>query len=181
MPTTRRRPETEFEATQQNRGTQTLTLSSLTGGYNGYTNPELMSPQFWAAASNIYSGLHGALRRARWAPIENATSLSANNTFFPYANGTRITDIFGVTPTGFPYPFIIVVNGNTGTSVLDDRPISYFYMGGHGSPLDLNGVTVPKANLLGPYMWLTSTPALLFMTNGKVRAKYLMMANGLSS
>src|ERR1700691_4722150 len=67
----RKRAPAEFEATQSNAGPQVVTLDSLVGGYNGYTSPDLLSPQFWAGASNVYAGQFGAIRRARWAPVLN--------------------------------------------------------------------------------------------------------------
>jgi hypothetical protein len=69
------RPTQEFEQTPNAIGAQLETLASLSGGYNGYSNPELLSPQMWVQAANCYSGQFGAVRRARFAPVvSSATS-----------------------------------------------------------------------------------------------------------
>ena len=70
---------------------QLVTLDGLVGGYNGYTSPDLLSPQFWAAASNVYAGQFGTIRRARWAPVFNSTA-----TGFA-ANSKRIVSMFSFT------------------------------------------------------------------------------------
>jgi hypothetical protein len=49
-------------------------LGALNLGYNGYTDPTATSPRQWAAASNVFSGLHGEIRRARWAPVVNTNT-----------------------------------------------------------------------------------------------------------
>jgi hypothetical protein len=70
----RHRPTQEFEETPNAIGSQLSTLTALSGGYNGYSQPELLSPQMWAQASNVYSGQFGAVRRARMAPVVNAST-----------------------------------------------------------------------------------------------------------
>lgn len=84
----RRRASAEFEQTGSEAGPQTLTLDSLVGGYNGYTSPDLLSPQFWAAASQVHAGMFGGIHRARWAPFLNNTA-----TGFA-ANGNRIVSMY---------------------------------------------------------------------------------------
>jgi hypothetical protein len=163
MPTTRRRPETEFEATPQAQGTQTLTLSGLTGGRNGYTNPELLSPQFWAPGTvNVYSGLHGGIRRARWAPTANAGSL-------PGANGSLITSMFSFSPIGATFPYIILENSNVTPANL--LPIEIIKYGSTAVVSISQGPTIPLANILGPYMRFSTTPAMILQTNGLARSK----------
>src|SRR5437588_6200166 len=89
MPTTRRRPTQEFEQTQAQLGQQIVTLDGLTGGQNSYTSPTLLSPQMWSACSNVYSGLFGSIRRARWAPILT----SATSGYTPTT--VRMTSMYG--------------------------------------------------------------------------------------
>src|SRR5271154_3311088 len=88
MATSRKRPQGEFEESAGQAGPQTLTLDSLVGGYNGYTSPTLLSPQFWANAAQVYAGQFGAVRRARWAPFFNASASGFT------ADGTRIVSMF---------------------------------------------------------------------------------------
>lgn len=167
MPTTRHRPEQEFEATQGQLGTQTLTLSGLTGGLNNYTSPELLSPQFWAAAANIYSGQHGNIRRARWAPVYNAAALNLHNT--NYANGSIIQDIFSFSPQGATFPFLIIDNFNTS---IQQYPWTVVEFGRNNNvPIGVQLYFPTAANKLGPYMRLASTPALVLQTNGLIRTK----------
>lgn len=84
----RRRATSEFEQTQSEAGPRVLTLDSLVGGYNGYTSPDLLTPQFWAASSNVYAGQFGAIRRARWAPFFNSTATGFT------ANAKRIVSMY---------------------------------------------------------------------------------------
>jgi hypothetical protein len=170
MPTTRRRPEQEFEATKQQLGTETLTLSGLTGGYNGYTNPELLSPQFWASPSaNVYSGLHGAVRRARWAPLLNSTTSGYA------ATSVRMTSMFGVYfPTQNPWLFfdtngqIWWLNGLSGTPVAkvatQTNTVGAFYANYY----------LPAWNLAGPFMRVGAGAGLVLQANGLARTKLLL-------
>jgi len=170
MPSTRRRPETEFESTQGTIGTQTLTLQAFTGGFNDYTNPELMSPQFWAGASNVYSGQHQNVRRARWAPIANASSLGA------WANGSLITDIFSFVPIGAAFPYLILVNKNT--AVLS-FPFPYKIIGyGSVAAVTLNTLVLfTAASQLGPWMRFSPLPSYILQTNGLARIKFFYASN----
>jgi hypothetical protein len=95
----RRRAPQEFEQTQNEAGPRVLTLDSLVGGYNGYTSPDLLTPQFWAASSQVYAGQFGTIRRARWAPFFNNTASGFT------AHAQRIVSMFSfLDPTllGFP-------------------------------------------------------------------------------
>lgn len=38
-------------------------------GYNGYSNPAILNPSFWASASNLYSGPFGYIKKARFANV----------------------------------------------------------------------------------------------------------------
>lgn len=161
MPSTRRRAETEFESTPTQTGTQTLTLSGLTGGRNGYTNPELMSPQFWTGATqNVYSGQHGNVRRARWAPISTIPN---------YANGTIIRDIFSFTPPG-GRPFLICDSEAPSISASVQFVLQYGSIFTSGIPL-LFGVPISASDFYGPYMRFSPLPAFILQTNGMVRTK----------
>ena len=176
MPSTRRRPDTEFEATPNQGGTQTLTLSSLTGGRNGYTNPELMSPQFWTGATqNVYSGQHGTVRRARWAPIENAASLNASSGY-TWANGTVITDIFGYVPIGGTFPYLILTNQNT-TNLFNPNPWLIVPYGSNANVSLFVPILIPNASKLGPWMYFSPNPAMILQTNGLIRTKYFYSSN----
>lgn len=174
MPSNKRPPENES-------GMQTLTLSGLTGGFNDYTNPELMSPQFWAAASNVYSGMHGTVRRARWAPVENAASLDLNAFQGNYADGSVITDIFSFTPIGATHPILILTNGNTPAgpppAAPNMFPIGVFWFGFTGGPpiafTRYSYPTLDPSLLLGPYMRYSSSPQMILQTNGLVRSKLI--------
>jgi hypothetical protein len=173
MPTTRRRPEQEFEATKQQLGTETLTISGLTGGYNGYTNPELLSPQFWASPSaNVYSGLHGAVRRARWAPLLNSTTSGYA------ATSVRMTSMFGVYfPTQNPWLFfdtngqIWWLNGLSGTPVAkiatQTNTAGAFYANYY----------LPAWNLAGPFMRVGVNAAMVLEANGLARTKIFLQNN----
>ncbi len=74
MAFTRRRPLDSFEASTPQLGMRVDTISAMHGGYNGYTAPNLASPQFWATASNVYSGQHGEVRRSRFGPVWNSST-----------------------------------------------------------------------------------------------------------
>lgn len=177
MPSTRRRPETEFEQTQGQLGTQTVTLNGLTGGYNNYTNPELLSPQQWAFPSaNVFSGLHGAVRRSRWAQILNAARLNAN--FNGFATGLVITDVYGFAPPGAPDSFIILNNSFTNynpTSAFNNvSPYLYFeYATGNVNAAGMGFWLSGSSTTNGPYMRFAGTANMIFQTNGQVRLKLL--------
>lgn len=164
MPGQRRRAESEFEQTQQQKGTQTVTLSSLTGGFNDYTNPELLSPQFWAFPSaQVYSGLHGTIRRARWAPV-------ANTSFFG-TTGTRITSMYSFDPVEATFPFVVMENGNLTNPLPGAGPIQILQYGNNTSAAFTSIPTIPVSLLLGPYMRFSPTPAMILQTNGLARSK----------
>jgi hypothetical protein len=163
----RRRSPTEFEQTQSEAGPRVLTLDSLVGGYQGYTSPDLLTPQFWAAASNVYAGQFGTIRRARWAPVQNAANLSI------FANGTLIRSMFGFNPVNAQYPYLIVDNepvGGTfrspfvtqvgGTSVQGMQPLYPIGVG-----------TFPSTLAYGPFMRYSLSPAMILQTNGQIRTK----------
>lgn len=164
MPSTRRRPESEFESTGAQTGQQIVTLSSLTGGLNTYTSPELMSPQMWAACSNVYSGLFGTIRRARWAPLINSSTTGYTPT------SVRMTSMFGVYyPLQNPWLFFDT-NGQiwwydmtTHTATLLDQSLALFLL--------------TAWNLTGPFMRLGMGGALLFQTNGHARSKIYVNQN----
>lgn len=44
-------------------------LKNFSLGYNGYSNPSLLTPTFWKSASNIYSGPFAYLRKIRFANV----------------------------------------------------------------------------------------------------------------
>jgi len=103
----RRRPVSEFEATAAKIGSQTVTLEALAGGYNGYTAPNLLSPQFWAAASQCYAGLFGTIRRARFAP-------AFNNTATGYVtSGLRMESMFALQDITNAVEWVLFENQNT--------------------------------------------------------------------
>src|SRR6267378_8431832 len=108
----RRREEQEFQETKGQLGPQLVTLESLVGGYNGYTSPDILSPQFWAGTSNVYAGQFSTIRRARWAPVLNNTSSQGGGT--PYAPfGQRITSMFTYFPNGANFPWLLIDDGNS--------------------------------------------------------------------
>lgn len=161
MPATRRRPEAEFEATGAQAGQQIETLQSLVGGYNGYSTPEILSPQFWAPGTfNVYSGQHQTVRRARFAPLVNSSTSGFTPTtvrmeslygaYFPQQNPWLFFDTNGV---------IWWLNGLTGTPVATalGQSLSLFYL--------------PAWNLTGPFMRLGMGGAMVFQTNGHARSK----------
>src|SRR5215471_17990736 len=56
-------------------------------GYNGYTNPALLSPKFWASTSNLYSGPFGQIRKARFAKVEiDGTTSGTTSRGFAYTS-----------------------------------------------------------------------------------------------
>ena len=159
----RRRAQAEFEATPDKLGTQAVTLAGVIGGYNGYSNPELLSPQFWAAASQVYAGLFGAIRRARFATLLNSSN-------FANPTNSRITSMFSFFPPGAPQPYIIFDNADTfflspgiwkyglsGTSSTFGCALLLFF---GGTP----------TNIVGPYMRVVNT-SLILQSNGLVRSK----------
>jgi len=85
-------------------GPRILTLNSLVGGYNGYTSPDLLSPQFWVAASNVYAGQFGTIRRVRWAPFLNSTTVGF------LANGFRILSMFSWSEPLYTFNWIFFDN-----------------------------------------------------------------------
>src|ERR1700675_3402650 len=84
----RRRPTAEFDSTQSEAGPRTITIDSPIGGYQGYVSPDLISPKFWQASSNVYAGQFGVIRRARWAPTFNSAATGYS------ANGFRMVSMF---------------------------------------------------------------------------------------
>jgi hypothetical protein len=149
----------------------------LTGGYNGYTNPELLSPQFWAQAANVYSGQHGTIRRARWAPIENAASLNLS-AGYTWANGTRITDIFSFLPALGTFPYLILTNGNVSFTFGNPNPFLIVPYGSNATVAYNEYIyfTTPSINL-GPWMNFSPIPAYILHTNGQVRSKFFYFMN----
>jgi hypothetical protein len=163
---TRRRPESEFQNTPDQPGVQLVTLAGFNGGYNGYTSPELLSPQFWAGCSNVYSGQHGLVRRARMAPVFNTTVPGY------VATGARITSMFAFFPIG-NNPFVIFDNGNT--TFPNSIWTSVYGIAGAGGPIGVGFIYIggsPSASILnGPFMRYTATPALILQSNGLIRSK----------
>lgn len=160
---TRRRPDAEFQATPGQLGQQYLTLDSLTGGYNGYSNPQILSPQFWAGASNVYSGLFSAIRRARFAPIENAANMPT------FSSGTIITSLFSFSPQGGSGTYLIMENSNTGIGLAVNAVV-------YGSPattipVETFSFVVSASQIYGPYMRFAVNPISIVETNGIIRSK----------
>jgi hypothetical protein len=165
----RRRAPAEFEQTQNEAGPRVLTLDSLVGGYNGYTSPDLLTPQFWAATSNVYAGQFGTIRRARWAPLQNAASLA------PAANGSRISSMFAYFPNGAANPWVICDNTN---SVGPATFLTPFFANVNASGVNtfsqiLVGLT-PGAQFFGPYMRYVPSPSIVLQTNGLIRTKLFL-------
>jgi hypothetical protein len=163
----RRRAPAEFEATQSNAGPQVVTLDSLVGGYNGYTSPDLLSPQFWAGSSNVYAGQFGTIRRARWAPIANSAGIGVTGTLI-----RTMTSLYG---PNFDHPYILFDNG-----VGPNPPFYLFqYDTGLVTAFIFSIGTFPYypavGAWLGPYMRLYLNPALLLQANGQTRSKFLIM------
>jgi hypothetical protein len=160
----RRRPTSEFEQTQSEAGPRVVTLDSPIGGYQGYVSPDLLSPKFWQASSNVYAGQFGVIRRARWAPV-------VNSAFF-FSVGKRIIDLYSFNPTGAPAPFVIIDNNNPAltTSMLIWR----YGNASAGGPLDLVNYLIftgSQAPFFGPYMRYTANPGMILQANGLVRSK----------
>lgn len=87
---------------------QVATLSALHGGYNGYTDPVLLSPQFWAAAAYVYSGQFGTIRRTRYASVNGPGGGSPVISAFDFRDSTPenlvLSDIGGYQYSS-PSPF----------------------------------------------------------------------------
>jgi len=155
----RRRPQSEFDATQAGIGPQIETLDSLIGGYNGYVDPSVLSPQFWAACSNVYAGQFQTIRRARWAPIYNygapgSTPVASAFSYNPPTPGSAALNL---------PPYIIFDYTNSPTQILPyTRGLATF----SPSPLfyELNVQ-------FGPYMRFSPVPAFIMQANGTVRSK----------
>ena len=166
----RRRAPAEFEQTQNEAGPRVLTLDSLVGGYNGYTSPDLLTPQFWAATSNLYAGQFGTIRRARWAPVVNASSMGAT--------GTRIIDIFQIAVPGAHQQFLFD-NGVNGNFYFFDWVSGTTGVSFVGSLSNAGGFFTPVTNgFLGPYMRLMFNANFVLQANGLIRTK---LTPGLSS
>lgn len=149
--------------TDQQIGRKILTLGNLVGGYQGYTSPDLLIPQFWKDTSNVYAGLFGTIRRARWAPVVNAASLAG------LATGTRMESIFGYfPPTGSPYLIMDTQNSTYGNS-----PVVNTY--GTATCVitsDFTGFFGPASLRFGPFMRLPfSNGAFILQANGAIRSK----------
>lgn len=160
----RRRPTAEFEATQSEAGPRVVTIDSPIGGYNGYTSPDLLSPKFWAASSNIYAGQFGVIRRARWAPIVNPTSLGA------LASTVRMVSAFGYFPTG-GLPYLIM---DTQSATYGNSPaINQVGTTNNQTVVDFTGSPGSAASLrFGPFMRVgLGSASMLFQTNGAIRSK----------
>lgn len=157
----KRRPEEEFQSTPDQPGPQLVTLAGFNGGVNGYSNPELLSPQFWAQASNAYSGQHGGVRRARFAPV-------ANTSYFG-TTGTRITSMFSFAPPFATSPFLIMENGNLTQTTFG--PITILRYGAGSGAIYNESPTVSPSLLLGPYMRFAVNPIMVIQANGLVRSK----------
>lgn len=158
----RRRSPGEFEATQSEAGPRILTLDSLVGGYQGYTSPDLLTPQFWAKTSNLYAGQFGAIRRARWAPTVNAAALGG------FASGVRMESIQGFYPSnGLPYLIMDTQNAVFSNSpVVQQVGTSNF----QGVSTQLGFTTASL--FFGPFMRTAfSNGSLILQANGLVRSK----------
>jgi len=174
----RRREEQEFQETKAQLGPQLVTLAALTGGYNGWVTPDILSPQFWAQTSNLYSGQFATIRRARWAPVLNSSSSPGGGT--PYApSGLRITSMFTYFPNGANFPYIVIDDGNnayTGASFLPGTIFLQFGATGTGTviyPLPFIG-NLTQANMLGPWMRIVPIPSFIIQTNGIIRSKFFL-------
>jgi hypothetical protein len=160
----RRRAPQEFEATESKFGPQTVTIQGMVGGYNGYTSPELLSPQFWAGASNLYAGQFGTIRRARMAPILN----SSTSGYAP--SGTPLASLFGFyAPGSIPVLFF-----DDSTATLN---MGYTQMTSNGVQYPGFLLTLNSAFLVGPYMNLAPNPGMILRANGLARVKYYIPAN----
>jgi hypothetical protein len=152
----RRRAPQEFEQTQNEAGPRVLTLDSLVGGYNGYTSPDLLTPQFWAASSQVYAGQFGTIRRARWAPVINTSTSGLTPTV------TRYVSLFGYAPNGIS-PFVLV------EQAVSTLPGQWTYGGAWVYP-PINYFSFGTATI--PSMWL-GFQSFILRTNGVVRQKFL--------
>jgi hypothetical protein len=167
----RRRPTSEFEATGSEAGERIVTIDAPIGGYQGYVSPDLLSPKFWAASSNLYSGQFGVIRRARWAPIQNAGSLGT------LASNTRFRSMFGFNPVNAQYPYLIVdsqpTNSGPGTGTSSPFVVQVNGTGIQGlQPLYPVGVgTFALSSAYGPFMRFSPNPAMILQTNGIIRTK----------
>ena len=168
---TRKRPAEEFEQTGNQAGPQILTLGSLVGGYNGYVSPDLLSPQFWAACSNVYAGQFGAIRRARWAPIVTPLGLG------PLQGGGRMSSMFGYyPPTGSPYLILdLQTAGGYGNT-----PVTTIYGSGvFTATTDLTGQLSSPTVRRGPYMRVgVQNGSMILEANGQLRSK-LFLSGGI--
>jgi len=161
----RRRAPAEFEQTQNEAGPRVLTLDSLVGGYNGYTSPDLLTPQFWAAASNVYAGQFGTIRRARWAPVGNASS------FFPgQYTGLRFLSMYAVFQNTYNQTVFIDVIPTNGPVV---------YQPGFGSVTISNFAGQAAFLQNGPVQRVMIQQGILIEENGQVRVKTFMPGSNL--
>lgn len=161
MAFTRRRPVDSFEASTPQLGLRIDTLSALHGGYNGYTAPNLLSPQMWQAASNVYSGQHGEVRRARFGQLWNTSSSGYS------AQSARFTSLYVF---GDPTPQQLLlgdVNNKLWTYNLS-------YPGGTKVTQRLNPYVDPSgagsSSLAGPWSRASLTN-MVFEHNGQVKQK----------
>lgn len=157
----RRRPLDSFEASNPQLGTRVDTISSLHGGYNGYTAPNILSPQFWAQASNIYSGQHGELRRSRFGPVWNAATSGYS------AQAARFSSLYVF---GDPTPQqILVADVNN-----KQYAFNLSYPGGTKVTQRFNLYIDPlgygDSRMAGPWS-RSSLTNMLFETNGQVKQK----------
>lgn len=163
----RRRSPQEFEQTQTEAGPRVVTLDSLVGGYNGYTSPDLLSPQFWASASNVYAGQFGTIRRARWAPVLNflTSGYTTRSQFF--------NSLYGYAPVGHQ-PYILTdypLGAATATNPVYAQYVAGAIQGfqyiGFFYNLSLPGVI---NQFPGPFM-RTNFSGFIVQANGIVRTK----------
>lgn len=181
---TRHRPTQEFEKTAGDLGVQLVTLDGLVAGYNGYTSPDLLSPQFWAAASNVYAGQFGTIRRARWAPVLNNTATGFT------ANGNRIVSMFSFTDIPNNVTWLLFENNDgvvaSGPRWLAQYPLNpYSWIG--GPSVQVNPLTTiyevlantfplaPLGNAIynGPFSRVMLNN-VIFEANGLYRGKILV-------
>lgn len=184
MATSRKRPQGEFEDSGGAAGPQTLTLDSLVGGYNGYTSPTLLSPQFWAKSSQVYAGQFGSIRRTRWAPFLNSTASGI------VANGFRILSMFSFLDIPNSVNWIMYDNVDDsakGPRWLIQDPLSPFPWFDGASPMQVNPVLniyevtfalhplfpLSMSLLNGPYM-RTEINNFILEANGLFRSKVVV-------
>lgn len=152
----RRRSEQEFEQTKSDLGPQIITLGSLTGGYNGWISPDILSPQFWAGASNIYSGQFGTIRRARWAPVLNLSTSG-------YAAQGRVASMFGFAPPQLtPKVFL--------QWALASQGLWQWTYGGAALQINRNYAAAVFPTVPLPAMWV-GFPGFILKTDGALREK----------